>query len=787
MKRDPRVPWVRRALFACIVMRFAALDVGGQNLKQGNNEAAQPRLAAEQLKSFKLPPGFVVELVASEETGLPKPVSVAFDDAGRMWSMTATEYPRDQDPNIWKNPGRDRIVIIDQPHKPGPHQARVWADGMVMPLSVLPYRQGAVVAQGPEMLFLEDTNGDGRADKRTVLLHGFGVQDTHTLPHQLEFAPGNWIVFSQGVLNNGTAVTTTGKRVNFDKTVIARMRPDGSDLEVIGTGLNNIWSWAHGRDGRVFIHEANDFGYAVVPFEQDTSYPSFIKRLVHPNSPYHPPTTPNLNLGGTGFSGLALSDDRAGSFPHPFHDVLFVANPITRRINTVSFTRGDNGVYRFDQLPDLLSTDDEFFRPIALRFGPDGSLYIVDWYNRIISHNEVDRNHPARDKTRGRIWRVRHESQARRTPPNVAAASTANLLNHLRAASTWEMRAAWHQIVERNARELVPGLVSLTREANLTREAKLGDDVRIAALWALEGLGHFDPGLWAEWLESPNVDVRYEAVRALSTLRPPLARTFALLKLLGAEPTFRVRNEVLRYFRDCPEPLTGEHLAWLQRWRTTPELTKKVKGWDREYLAPGGVYESAFQNLLLQMVEEKGRPKPPAPVSGEWMKIVRKNPPKSAAEKQRLQERIARLTALIEAAPKADLAAGEAFFKTTCAVCHASTKEGSGFGPSLAGSKNRSTEAVLTAVLDPSQAVENVFRTYHIETKDGEFYDGFFGDESANALTVRFPGGLQQVVPVKNIKVAGYIEGSSVMPEGMLDLLTDQQVTDVIRYVQSIR
>ena len=776
-------PDTRALRLACVLAAGMLADVsaGAQTLKQGNNEAAQPRPAVGQLKSFKLPAGFSVELVASEETGLPKPVSIAFDDAGRLWSMTATEYPRDQDPNIWKNPGKDRIVILEEPHKAGPHQARVWADGLVMPLSVLPYRNGAVVAQGPEMLFLEDTNGDGQADKRTVLIHGFGVQDTHTLPHQLEHAPGNWMVFSQGVLNNGTAVTATGKRVNFDKTVVARMRPDGSELEIIGAGLNNIWSWAHGRDGRVFIHEANDFGYAVVPFEQDTTYPSFIKRLVHPQSPYHPPTTPNLNLGGTGFSGLALSDDRAGSFPKPFHNVLFVANPITRRINTVSFTRGTNGVYRFEQLPDLLATDDDFFRPIALRFGPDGCLYIVDWYNRIISHNEVDRNHPARDKTRGRIWRVRHESQKPRTIPNVAAAPTKDLLKHLQADSTWEMRAAWQQIVQRNARELSPAL------GKLLRAKKTPDDIRIAALWSLEGLGHFDAKLWGELLASANVDVRYEAMRALSTVRPPIAQAFALVQPLTNEPTFRVRNEVLRYFRDCPEPLNAEQLAWLQRWRATPDLTKKVKGWDREYLQPGGVYESAFQNLLLQMVEEKGRPKVPEPISGQWMKVVRKTPPKSAEEKQRIAERIARLTKTVETAPRADLSAGAAFFKTTCVACHSSDNASSGFGPSLAGSKNRTTEAILTAILDPSQAVENVFRTYHVETKDGESYDGFFGDESADALTVRFAGGAQQVIPVKDIKAAGYIEGSSVMPEGMLDPLTDQQIIDLIRYVQSLR
>ncbi|MBM3845134.1 MAG: c-type cytochrome [Verrucomicrobia bacterium] len=148
---------------------------------------------------------------------------------------------------------------------------------------------------------------------------------------------------------------------------------------------------------------------------------------------------------------------------------------------------------------------------------------------------------------------------------------------------------------------------------------------------------------------------------------------------------------------------------------------------------------------------------------------------------------MARLTKFVDAAPGADLSAGEAFLKNTCAACHSSTSTGSGFGPSLAGSKNRATDAILTAIIDPSHAVESVFRTYRIETQDGETYDGFFGDESADALTIRFAGNTQQVVPVRNIKQAGYIEGSSVMPEGLIDPLIDKQIIDLVRYVQSLR
>ena len=751
-----------------------------QELKPGNSADAEAKSPEQQQAAFRLAPGFQIELVASEETGLPKPVSVAFDDSGRMWAVTATEYPRDQDPEVWKSPGRDRVVIFDTPLAPGPHTARTFADGLVMPLSVLPHRNGAIVAQGPEILFLEDSNGDGRADRRRVLLRGFGVQDTHTLPHQLEPLPGNWVVFSQGVLNSGTAVTSTGTQVNFDKTVIARFRPDGSELEILGTGLNNIWAWVQDRNGRVFFHEANDLGYSLVPFERDTSYPSFIKRLVHPDAPFHPPTAPHLSLGGTGFSGLALSDDRSGSFPPPWKDVFFVANPITRKINTVAASLDTNGVFTFRQLPDLVTSEDEFFRPVALRFGPDGCLYVVDWYNPIISHNEVDRNHPARDKTRGRVWRVRHESQTRRSAPDVAAAPNAALLRHLQAPGTWEMRAAWHQIVERGARELVPGLITMIRDPATP------DDVRIHAVWCLEGLGVYDPGLWRELLASGNPDVRHEAVRALSSLRPPAESVFDLLQPLTDEPAFRVRHEIIRFFRDCPEPVSDAQRAWLARWRTDPDLTQTVKGWERDYLAPGGVYESAFQNLLLQMVDEKEQPRFPSPVSTRWSQVLGQRPPRSAEDQERLSDRLRNLLKAVTSEAASDGARGRQLFEERCAGCHAITGDGRGFGPSLSGSQNRTPEAVLTAILDPGQAIEGVFRIYRVETVGGDVFEGFFGEETPEALTLRFAGGTQEVIPVQDIRAAGYVDGLSVMPEGLLDSLSDQEAVDLVRYVLSL-
>ncbi len=752
----------------------------GEELKKGNHAAAEPRAPEAQRRSFVLPEGFEIELVASEETGVAKPVTIAFDDSGRLWSVTATEYPRDNDPGAWGRPGKDRVVVIDRPAGPGPHVARVFADGLVLPMGVLPQGRGAVVAHGPEIVFLDDRDGDGRADAKTVLLRGFGTQDTHTMPHQLEWMPGNWIAFSQGVLNTGTAVTTTGASVNFDRTVVARFRPDGSELRIIGTGLNNIWSWVQDRGGRVFFHEANDFGYAIVPFEEDTTYPSFIERRVHPDAPYHPPTTPNLSLGGTGLSGLALSDDREGSFPPPWHGMFFVANPITRRINTVSATLGPDGVHRFEQRPDLVATDDEFFRPIAVRFGPDGCLYVVDWYNRIISHNEIARDHPARDKTRGRIWRVRHRSMARRDVPDVAAASEAELLRHLRSPGTWESRAAWHQVVSRAARSLVPELGKTV--ANRARPS----DERILAWWCLEGLGAWDEGLGRSMLASEDADVRHEAVRSLAAFRPPVGRVMALLRPLAGEPTFRVRLEVLRVLRERASELSAGDMDWVEAWRRGHDPGKKVKGWDREYLAPGGTYEAAFQDLLVQMVRERRDGVVRTAVASRFSGVLGTSPRRTVPEVRRIDERVRALAKVVDDAATPDLARGRTLFGARCGACHAVRRTDPGFAPALAGSRNRNTEGVLMAVLDPARAVEGVFRQFRVELRDGEAVDGFMGGETPEAVTLRFAGGASRVIAATDIVRAGYIDGTSAMPEELLEGLDDSQVTDLVRYVLSL-
>ena len=753
-----------------------------RKLKQGNDLDAKALSPEEQHKLFTLPEGFSIELVSSEKEGTIKPISIAFDDAGRLWTQTARDYPLDKNLKAFQEGGNDQILVFDEPYRSGPLTPRVFADKLAMPVSVLPHDHSILAINGPNLISLEDTDGDGKADNKKVLASGFGIQDTHTTVHQLTRTPGGWISFSQGCNCFGTVETADGLKTPFNRSLIARIRPNGTRLEIIGAGMNNIWCWAINGEGQTYIHEANDLGYSHVAFEQDTTYPSFVNSLRFPDSIKHPPTAQGLDLGGTGFSGIAVSEDSVRGYPEKWQNVHFVSNPITGAINTVSYTIDDKGVHHFKRETDLVTCEDPMFRPVAVEFGPDGCLYIIDWYNRIISHNEVSTDHPSRDKVSGRIWRVRHDSQKNQKPPNPEGAPNAVLLNHLASGNLWEMRAAWHQIGKRQARELIPNLITGIR----TPQTK--DSVRIHALWALESLGHFNPTLWKQLLASNNGNVRYEALRALSTLQPKIHVAYQLIAPLAKDPSYRVRYEIARFFRETPHELSSKHLDLIRSMKTPAKDLPKttVKGWGGTYSALGGPYEAAFLNLLLNKAEN--RDAPPAPLVDEtrWNKIIASQPKGTQQEQDQLHRRIKTLTDFVSKPGSGDIAKGRIHFQSRCATCHASEGK-SGFAPALGGGDNRSAEALLTAILDPNAAAETVFNSYRVIKKDGSTIEGFRSQLDAEKLTLTFMGGGTLEIQISDIKDAGYVKDKSVMPVTVSAGMSDQDFADLIAYLKTLK
>ncbi len=409
------------------------------NAVQGSAKTAE-----EQQKLFHLPPGYEIELVVKESEGLGKFVSVYFDQRGRLWTQTALEYPIDANENpaaaeaVYAGKGKDKVLFypreaVNALPVGGLTNPTIFAEGLAIPVGLLPWGNGdsAYVQHGHDLKLFKDTDGDGKADTHEVVLTGFGVQDSHLFPHQFTRAPGGWIWLAQGLFNNSKVHKPgSDKIVDWPKCSMARMRPDGSEFEVTSVGPNNIWGLVITGEGEAFIQEANDYGYPVMPFHEYAYYPGGMESLKKSYQPEMPPQT-EVRMGGTGLSGLALMEDIAGpvgvqalaasSNPPPPERlkaglqrarassdtlIMAVANPIISKVQILEMTR-NGSQWKLEQLPDLITCDDPFFRPVAMTNGPDGCIYIVDWYNKIISHNEVPRAHPDRDKTRGRIWRVK--------------------------------------------------------------------------------------------------------------------------------------------------------------------------------------------------------------------------------------------------------------------------------------------------------------------------------------------------------------------------------------------
>jgi putative membrane-bound dehydrogenase-like protein len=587
----------------------------GKKTQSGRTEAWNPE---EERAGFTVPPGFKIELVASEEHGVINPIDLTFDDAGRLWTQTAQMYPLDPVTGIkWgdllrlmdnedaqannpdfqrirnlyrlKSKGQDKILILDDITKPASKPLHVWADGLTIPQSILPYKDGAYVCHGSELFLLRDTDNDGKSDKMEPVLGGFGFTDTHTMAHLLIRGPGKYIHFSHGALNKGlvTAVAS-GKQARVDAACQVRFGLDHQDFEVISSGPNNMWGLQLRANGQWYGSEANDIGYSVTPWEPGSAIGGVARKTIRPYQPTLP-APHKFRVGGTGLSGLAFPDDSAGCFPvDDWKDVALLANPITSTVNAVRVFRNPDGTVGSEHLPDFLTSQDDWFRPVNLEFGPDGCLYISDFYNKIISHNEVTTAHPDRDKSHGRIWRVRHDNQEPRKIPDVTKAGPEELLAHLKSPLLWEKRAAWHQIADR-------GITSLAKDlSNLAADSKEDPVTRIHALWSLEESGHFDRQLVDTLLASENGDLRREAIRSLATFDIAPDTVASLVAGFIHDDNCMVRSQTIRTLGDLDNATPSVIAVLVDACK--PALDGNQFG---------GSYERNLERFLARMALEK--------------------------------------------------------------------------------------------------------------------------------------------------------------------------------------
>ena len=470
------------------------------------------RSPAEALKAFVVPEGFEVQLVAAEPD-IGKPVSMAFDVSGRLWVAETRGYPIETSAD--KAPGDVVRILSDFGGDGRARGNRVFADGLSMPDAVAPFRDGAVVFSIPDVVRLRDTDGDGRADRRETLYGPFGATDTHNLANNFRRGFDGWFYGGQGVGNQTRVRGTDGHWLEMRGSTF-RFRGDGSRIEKVGDGQANVFGLCFDPLGNLFTSDCHSMPiYQVI---HGGFYPVFGKP--HDGLGYAPQMLWH-NHGSTAIAGLAHCDEPL--WPAEFQGDFLLGNVVTSRVNRDRIE--DRGSTRIaHEMPDLVATTDPWFRPVDVQFGPDGALYIADFYNRIIAHVEVPLSHPGRDRTSGRIWRVvRKGSDGRpmlRQRQDFRSLDAAGRLRRLADPSFAHRLAVLNHFCDLPEAEAAPFVAPL-RAALADRSEPV--PLRVGALWVLERRGLLQPAEWAAAVEASDPLLRLHALRVMVE-RPVLSK-----------------------------------------------------------------------------------------------------------------------------------------------------------------------------------------------------------------------------------------------------------------------
>jgi putative heme-binding domain-containing protein len=459
-----------------------------------------PLSPAEQAKTFQLPPGFKIDLVVSEPD-IYKPMNMAFDARGRLWVTVSREYPF---PAPLDKPARDSIKILEDFDENGrARKITTFADGLNIPIGLYPYKNGVIAWSIPNIWFFQDTDGDGKADKRDVFMGPFGWErDTHG--NQASFRRGfdGWLYATHGYNNISAVRGKDGHEIKMHSGNTYRMRLDGSRIEQHTFGQVNPFGLCFDPAGN--LYSADCHSAPIYELLHGAHYPSFGKP--HDGLGFGP-TLMEHSHGSTAICGILFYADDL--WPEEFQNNIFIGNVMTSRINRDRLVQKGSSKTAIEQ-PDFLSTTDPWFRPVDLQLGPDGALYIADFYNRIIGHYEVPLSHPGRDRERARIWRVTYTGKPRRQIPNLASMDTPQLAAELRSTNLPRRMLAMNEYVDRIG---TSGTEELKR---LLGQKDLSGDAIVHGLWALQRLEALDIEILRKFLRHTDRNVRVHVMRILA-------------------------------------------------------------------------------------------------------------------------------------------------------------------------------------------------------------------------------------------------------------------------------
>ena len=467
----------------------------------------KPLSVEDSMNHFVTPKGMAVRRYADERDFESKPIAMNWDELGRLWICETLDYPNELGGN------RDRIRICEDTD--GDHVAdkfTVFAEGLSIPTAIVIHRGGAVVQNGTETIYLKDTDGDDVADERTTLISGWALGDTHGGVSNFRYGLDNWIWAMQGY-NNSTP-TYDGKQAQTFRQGFWRFKlsqanpPKVTELEFVRSSDNNTWGLGISEEGLIFGSTANRNPSMFVPipnryYERVRGWAPSTLHTIADTHEFEPITEKVRQVdqfgGYTAGAGHALYTAR--TFPTQWwNKTAFVCGPTGHLVGTFVLRR-DGANYASTSPINLLASDDEWSAPIMAEVGPDGAVWVIDWYNYIVQHNPTPHGFETgkgrayesdlRDKRRGRIYRVvpnTTDGDKIHSFSSLAEASNVELVETLKHPSfNWRLQAQ-RLLIERKAEDVLAPLVSLVADPSVD---EIGLNVgAIHALHTLNGLGY---------------------------------------------------------------------------------------------------------------------------------------------------------------------------------------------------------------------------------------------------------------------------------------------------------
>src|SRR5207249_5749050 len=396
----------------------------------------QPYSPQEALSKMSVPEGFTVELVASEPDILNH-IAMTFDDPGRIWITESIECPRKS-----AGVGRDRVNVLEDTDADGrADKVTIFADWLNIPTGVAVGYGGVWVLNAPDLLFLREKNG--KEVSREVVLTGFGRTDTHELPSSLTWGPDGWLYGLNGVFNQCHVVSKDGGRHDFT-CAMWRIHPRTREFQIFAEGTSNPYGIAWDAEGAAIIeacHWANDHLFHFVETgyyeRQAGAYPPFTMKLGSITDHSHQKTA---------YCGIAFLDTDA--FPVRYRGRICVGNIHGGCINMDRLQR-DGATYLAKAEPDLLTANDAWFMPVSLKVGPDGSLYILDWYDRYHCSQDAARDPDGVDRFKGRLYRLRYGDKPRAPGFDLATETDDKLIARLASENIFFRESAQRILMER--------------------------------------------------------------------------------------------------------------------------------------------------------------------------------------------------------------------------------------------------------------------------------------------------------------------------------------------------